>query len=151
VQHKRKVAVQPFHQSLTPLRVAVEQDLGVGPCSELVSLPRQLRRQLDVVEDLAVERDDESPIGRRHRLRAALEVDDAETDVGHPHATAERESESVRAAMRDRRRHAAQRLGVDPSGVAPRDTGEAAHQARPRGASAPPAASASTRSAGVCR
>ena len=50
--------------------------------AEPVAARDQLRAQLDVVEDLAVEGDPDRAVVIRHRLRAAGEIDDREPRMG---------------------------------------------------------------------
>ena len=61
-----------------PLRVRVEHHLGVAGGVERVADRLQLGAQLAEVVDLAVVDDLEPAVVHRHRLRAVLEVDDAE-------------------------------------------------------------------------
>jgi hypothetical protein len=70
---------------LAPLAVGVQDDLGVR--GGLESLDSEFLTQLDVVVDLAVERDPIAvPVG--HRLLAGTEIDDAEPAVGEADVTA---------------------------------------------------------------
>src|SRR5439155_16619847 len=64
-----------------PLAVSVEENLGVRAGTERIPAPAQLVAQLDVVVYLAVEGDDERPVGARHRLPTLREVDDRQAPV----------------------------------------------------------------------
>ncbi len=73
---KGKVAVQPGQAVGAHALVKMQDDFGVAPRSENVTLRFQGVTQLDIVEDLAVEDDREAPVGVGHRLLAVAKSDD---------------------------------------------------------------------------
>src|SRR5262249_7435184 len=75
-------AVEALDEAVAPLAVAVEEDLGVGMVGdESATMHLQLRAEVGVVVDFAVEDDADLAVGGPHGLRAAAEVDDGEAAV----------------------------------------------------------------------
>jgi hypothetical protein len=88
----------------------------------------ELRAQLEMVVDLAVD-GDQAPRLVAHRLRGArVEVDDRQPPVAERERAVDREALAVRAAVRERRGQRADGLEVGRAGsVEPELAGEAAH------------------------
>jgi hypothetical protein len=119
-------------EALAPLQVGVQHDLGVAAGAELVAAAGELGPQLAEVVGLAAvgERDQVAAVlGVRHRLPAALEVDDGQPPVAEPGRPVEVEALVVGAAAGHGGGHVAQgRRGllvagqlapvVDPAGDA---------------------------------
>ncbi|MFO1426571.1 MAG: hypothetical protein U1F11_06280 [Steroidobacteraceae bacterium] len=93
----------------------MDDDLGVGLRVEAVTQRLELRAQLGVVEDLAVENDPHRAILVADRLAAGGEVDDAEPRVREPDSRGRVEAVAVRAAVMQRRDHGFQQV---PAGMA---------------------------------
>src|SRR5690606_31415786 len=81
VEREGELAVQALEQPLAPLLPAVHEHLGVRARAEAVAGPLELLTELDVVEDLAVEDDQEGAVLVAEGLRAAGQVDDAQARV----------------------------------------------------------------------
>src|SRR6478752_4975956 len=75
-------------------------------------LLNQLFAQLDVIEDLAIERDPQLLVCGRHRLDATREVDDAQPRVSEAGLPVDVNSRIVRSAMADCRDHPADEFRV---------------------------------------
>jgi hypothetical protein len=93
----------------------MEDDLGVAVRAEARPLALQLRPQLAVVVDLAVEGDGQ--LAQVHRLGAGLaQVDDRQAAVGQPRAPVGRHpgGRAVGAAQGHLVARAVERIGVDP-------------------------------------
>ena len=106
-----------------------EQDLGVGLGAKTMAAPFELLAELNVVEDLAVERDPDRFVVVRHRLRAAANVNNAEPGVRESGARLEVHSAGVRAAMMQHRHHVRQDCGDMVVAIPRDDAGDAAHAA----------------------
>jgi hypothetical protein len=122
---QREVAVEAAQRRRALLLEQPQHDLGVGGRLE----PRAQRSpQLDVVEDLAVERQQRSARAG-HRLPAAGDVDDRQPRGHQPGAGVERQPEPVRAAMAQRAGHPQQRRLVHRRlRVGAHDPAQPAHQ-----------------------
>src|SRR6185436_10829241 len=113
---EREHAVQRGDPAGAVLHELVKDDLGVAARPELMALTLEPGAQALEVIDLAVVRDDHVAFGVLHRLGSARDVDDRQAPVADrdlpaahgpiPHALA------VRAAVRDAREHARERLGI---------------------------------------
>ena len=122
-----------------PLGVGGQQYLRVAVGFEAHPVPLELSAQLDVVVDLAVEHHPDRLVLVRHRLVAALEVDDrqpaeAERGAGDrvpggpQRVLAAVAALVVGAAVPQQLDHPLQRSGVDgPRRVVPDGAGDAAH------------------------
>jgi hypothetical protein len=85
---------------LAPLGIPREDHLGVGLEAELVPLGHQLGLELAEVVDLAVEDDDEPPVGAPHRLVGLVRgVDDRQPPVPEADRAVEEDAVAVRAAV----------------------------------------------------
>ena len=71
-------ATQSLHRGRACLLVQVHDGFGVGGRPEPVPAPRQVRAQLAIVVDLAVEDDDLGAVLVRDRLAPSFQVDDAQ-------------------------------------------------------------------------
>src|SRR3989442_15921263 len=81
-QRERKNSVEFFDEVHPPFLIAVKQDLGVCPRSELVARRQQIFAELRKVVNLAIEDNPDSLVLVRHRLMArGAEVDDAQAAV----------------------------------------------------------------------
>ena len=96
---KRPLAVQPLDAVLALFFVEMEDHFRVGPRREDVAGVDELLAQLDVIEDLAVERDPEAPILVAHRLLPAGEIEDAEPRVREAQRAVREHGFGVRPAM----------------------------------------------------
>jgi hypothetical protein len=85
-ERQRVHAAQRREQLQAALLVEVRDRLAVAPGSERVPARGELRPQLDVVEDLAVEDQGDGAVLVEERLIAVLEVDDAEPADAQRHA-----------------------------------------------------------------
>ncbi len=94
-----EIAVERLHARGPVLRIGVQDGFGVAAGAELPAARDQLGRQLDVVEDLAVERDPDIAVGRGERLLAAREVDDREASVAERRALVEVDAGCIGPAM----------------------------------------------------
>jgi hypothetical protein len=129
-QREGPLAVHPIEGVLAPLLPGVEDDLGVALGAEAVAGGDELRAQLDVVEDLAVEDDPQSLVLVGHRLLAAGQIDDRQAGVGQPGARVAVGPELVGPAVVHRPQHPGQSRGLGSRAVAQRDqTGDATHAA----------------------
>ena len=77
-------AVESLHDVLAPGRVAAQHDLRVAAGAKAMARRLELVPQLRRVEDLAVVDDRERAVLDRHRLRAALDVDDGQAPADEP-------------------------------------------------------------------
>ena len=87
-QREGKHADRAFDRGFdAPKRAGFQQHLGVGIAAHGMAGRLQLAADVAVVVDFAVEGDDEAPVGRMHRLRAAgTEIDDGEPALTQRHA-----------------------------------------------------------------
>jgi hypothetical protein len=92
-----------------------------------VSLRLELRAQLDVVEDLAVEHDREAARRVQHGLRAAAQVDDRQPAVAQRDRPVAPGALVVGAAVPQARDHPGQGAVVDPSTGELENSSDAAH------------------------
>ena len=81
------------------LRIRMQDGFRVAASAKLPSARNQLGGQLDVIEDLAVERDPHVAVRRGERLLAAGEVDDREASVTEGGALVEVDAGRVGPAM----------------------------------------------------
>ena len=103
--------------------------LGVAARVEYVAERLQLRDQLLVVVDLAVEDDDDRAVLVVERLLARGEVDDRQSAVAKPDARLEVQPLAVRTAMRLRVVHALQQRAIEVAACASvEEAGDAAHR-----------------------
>src|SRR5947209_3829198 len=118
---------------LAPLLVSVYDDLGVGVRHELVPFAPQLLLQFEVVVHLAVVGDPQRPVLVRHRLVAALRVNDGEPAVAEGHVVAPQEPDPVRPAVGDGRGHPLDLKLVWGGPVPAHDAGDSTHRFIKRG------------------
>src|ERR1039457_1511716 len=78
---KCPLAVEVSSALLSFFQVHPENDLGVGPSCESVSLLLQFLPKFNVVEDLAIESDPQRAVFDGHRLVTTGQVNDAEPSV----------------------------------------------------------------------
>ncbi len=104
-QGKGEVAVEILDatNSLPPVSLQDHFRIGGGP--KPIPGRDQLLLELDVVEDLSVERHPDGLELVGHGLPAARQVDDAQPDVSQAHRPIEVDSPAVRATVPDRREH----------------------------------------------
>ena len=124
---ERPLSVEPLDALLPPRVVGVQEDFGVGACGEPVSQRRQFLAKLEVVEDLAVECDRQPPAGGEHRLRAAFDVDDAQTRVSERHRAVAVDGARVGAPVTERGNHLGHSADVRGTVVEVNDSGNSAH------------------------
>ena len=118
---------------LAPLLPGVDDDFGVALGAEDVAERGELRDQLLVVVDLAVEDDDDAAVLVEERLLAGGEVDDREPPVPEAEPGLEVRGALVGAAMVLALVHARDEVARDraaPAGV--EDADDAAHGRRAR-------------------
>ena len=108
-QRDGELAVQVLHEIVAILLVGMDDDLGVAVGAEPVPRFQQDLAQLDVIENLAVERDPDGPVLVGHGLSAAGEVDDAQAGVAQTDPTVgiEVDAAVIRTAVAQGRQHAA--------------------------------------------
>jgi hypothetical protein len=105
-ERERPLAVHPLDAAVAPHGVRVEDRLGVRARREAPAvLLLELVAQLEVVEDLSVERDDEVVALDPHRLRAAFEVEDREARVRESAGSVDVDAAAVRPAVLQRPDH----------------------------------------------
>src|SRR5690606_6589620 len=102
---KGEVAIEARQAFVAIGGIELEQDFRIAAGAEAVSARLQLVPQLDIVEDLAVEGDDDVAVLARHRLLTVHKADDRETDMGKPDAGDRERAAPVRPAMGNRIRH----------------------------------------------
>ena len=95
--------------------------------SEPVAERLKLDPQLPVVVDLTVVGDPRGAVLGRHRLRAALEVDDGQSPMSQRYRPVDVESLTVRAPMCQAVSHLPQQPTIDSYVVATKDPGDPAH------------------------
>src|SRR4029077_1180627 len=81
VQREGEHAVHALEHVDAVAVVQREDDLRVRVRAQPVATLKKVASQLEVVVELAVERDPELAVARAHRLVAALDVDDREASV----------------------------------------------------------------------
>ena len=129
-QREGKLAVQVLHEIVAILLVGMDDDFGVAVGAEPVSRVQQDLAQLDVIENLAVERDPDGPVLVGHGLSAAFEINDAQAGVAQADPTigVEVDAAAIRTAMAQGRQHAAYIRLADPGLRRERDeAGNTAH------------------------
>ena len=94
-------AAKPPQASRPILLEGMDDDLGVAPGGEPVSVCLQLGAQLEEIVDLAVERHPDRAVLVAHRLPAAGQVDDAEPALAEADVALDVEPLVVGAAMRE--------------------------------------------------
>ena len=124
--------MQVAHAVGAVLLVEVDDHLGVALRGERWPRALQLRAQLAVVVDLAVQDDDDRAVLVEDRLVAGLEVDDAQALDAEARAPAMMEPARVRAAVLEPRAHAREQLRVDRLAVGADLSDDSAHSAEKR-------------------
>ncbi len=114
---KREHAAEALDDGLSPLLVAVDDDLGVRAGLEGVPGTLQLGANVLEVVDLPVEHHPDRSVFVRQRLVACLQVDDAETPVAEAQAAVHVKAVRVRPAMGQHVGHRAERPRVDASAL----------------------------------
>src|ERR1044071_3232175 len=94
-----------LYEVVAVLLVQVDDDFRIGMGIEAVALRLELRTQLDVVEDLAVEDDPYCLVFVVDRLPATLEVDDAQPRVRQPDLLILVKARSIGTAVMQARDH----------------------------------------------
>src|SRR5258708_7934756 len=123
-----EIAVERLHARRAMLRVGVQDGFGVAAGTELPAARDELGGQLDVVEDLAVERDPDVAVGRRQRLLAAREIDDRQSTMPEGGSLVEVDAGSVGPAMAHRLDHALEHgARRERAGREREEAGDAAH------------------------
>ena len=90
----------------------------------------QFLAKLDVVEILAVERNSERSVLVRHRLRAAADVDHAQTGVGQTCGRRDVHTAVVRTAVIEHRNHRRQAIRLDAVSLRRAETCDSTHASR---------------------
>ncbi len=134
---EREHPAQALHHGRAVRRVERGEDLGVAGGPHRVSAPHEVRAQLVMVVDLAVEGHDVAAVGRDHRLRSVRAVDDRQPCVREPDPALGPHVQLVGPAVADRLQRALERVAIGGAGA--QDAREAAHQSilRPRGKRSP--------------
>ena len=101
---EREHALQPLDASLAFLFVEVQDRFGVAARAVAVPAPLEIRPQLRVVVDLAVEDDPHRLVFVGHRLVAAGHIDDRQAPVAEAGGTVDVEAGGVRTAVLQARR-----------------------------------------------
>jgi hypothetical protein len=128
VDGQREHAVQPLQAIRSPLPPRGQDGLRVAVGLEDVSLLLEAGTHLLVIVDLAVEGNHHAPVGRHHRLGAALQIDDRQAPMPEAHARPGPHAAPVGAAMGKHVGHRLDPLGIDGLGhVDVEDSGDAAH------------------------
>src|SRR6185295_2389187 len=104
-QRERPLSVHARERVLAPRFPGVHDDLGIAARAEAVSEAHQLRAQLHVVEDLAVEHDPQRLVLVGERLLAGGEVDDGEPGMGEAGVPVAVDAELIGTAMAQGPRH----------------------------------------------
>ena len=130
-QRDGPLAVEAGEALLAPLLPGVHDHLGVARRPEGVTAVPQFLAELDVVEDLPVERHPHGAVLVAERLGAARGVDDGEPGVPQRGAPVAVLPVAVRPAVPEPTHHAAQQGQVRRAVVAD-DPADAAHQTAPR-------------------
>ena len=99
IQRKGEHAVQVIETFHTPFLPCCQNDFGVAFGFELGAHPRQFAAQFRKVVDLAIENDDRASIGRMHRLRGAVQVDDRQAARAEANAWRGPHTRAIRPAM----------------------------------------------------
>jgi hypothetical protein len=124
-----EIAVEALDAGFAHQLVEMQDDLGVARGAEPPAAAAQFLAQLDMVEDLAIEGDDEVAAGVAHRLATVGEGDDGKPDMGEPCLRRDEDALVVRPAVLHGAGHGAQRL------LRRRDraeiSAETAHERRP--------------------
>jgi hypothetical protein len=129
-ERDRELPVQILDEAIAVTLVEMQDDFGIGIGAEDVAEAPELRTKLNVVEDLAIEADDERTAP--HRLLAAGGIDDRKPDVREPDAVLEMDPAAVGSPMREQRQHPFEQLPIR-AGVSRRadETRDAAHEPLP--------------------
>src|SRR5205085_10710910 len=85
--------IEPLEQPSAPFFPSVNQDLCVRAGAKLMTADLELASEIEVIVQLAVKNDPNAVGLVRHRLRPALQVDDAEAPVAQRHGPSLREVE----------------------------------------------------------
>ena len=99
-QTEGKDAVEPLDARRPPTGVAIEDDFGIGMRAEGAALCFEQMPEFSIVINFAVERDEITPGHVAHRLRAFGQINNRQTPMPERHALSEKNSFSVRPAMR---------------------------------------------------
>ena len=118
-----------LRQRVAPLLVAVDEDLGIAAAAEDMSARDELRAQIEVVVDLAVERDPDGAVLVAHRLRAGRgEIDDGQAAMTEGDGAVDVHAGAVGSAVRNDLRHARDQIAVGgPGEIAVQEAADAAH------------------------
>ncbi len=152
VEREGELPDQPLQHADAPRLVPVDQHFGVAVRRKPVPQLQEIRAQLAVVEDLAVEHDLQLPILVAERLGPAGEVDDREAGVDQADAAVGEDAEAVGPPMADRTGHLPQAEVGDVPRFGESQPGDAAHQVTgPSAGGGPSRATGATSSGPVCR
>src|SRR5689334_1917624 len=100
-QREGEIAIQSRDPVQAVDEIGCEDHLSVRAGTEPIALGLELLPQLDIVEDLAIKRDDGAALAVGHRLGTSRQVDDAQAGMGEAAASVEDlRSGGVGAAMR---------------------------------------------------
>jgi hypothetical protein len=105
-------AIEVRHAVVAPHPVGLENNLGVAVGAEGAPQGFKLGAQLDVVVDLAIERDGEGAVIDDHRLGAASKVDDRQACMGEATGPVDEHTIAVGTAMMKRANGSLQNLTV---------------------------------------
>src|SRR5580704_2216729 len=124
---ERPLAVEVIEAILAIFPVRVQNDFGIGPRGELMAFLKQFFCQLYVVEDFPVKSYPQPAVDTRHRLSAALQIDDAKAGMGQACATREVQGARVRAPMMQGRNHLPELMRIRSTAVQFQYSRDAAH------------------------
>ncbi|MCG3185954.1 MAG: hypothetical protein IOMNBAOH_00500 [Rhodocyclaceae bacterium] len=121
-------AVQAHEAGRPPLGISVKQHLGIAGRFEAMPRRLQLRSQLEVIEDFAVEHDGVAPVGAGHRLvPVGRQIQDGQTPEAQRRELVICKAFIVRSAVVKRRQHAAHHRRAPPGIALAGENHEAAH------------------------
>ncbi len=116
-EHEGELALEMLEQILAMLLVEVHDQLRVGVAAEHVALGSELCLQLGIIEQLAIGDHADAAGLVEDRLLAVGDADNGEPPVAHADAGSHEIANAVRAAMLERRRHAADQSPVGLTGT----------------------------------
>src|SRR5688572_18311564 len=126
-QGDRELPVEIVDEVQPALFIEMHDRFGVAVRAKRVAAFYEVLTQLDVVEDLAVERDPDRAVFVAQRLLARAQVDDGQAAMTQPDAGLDVIALLVRPTVQQRASHAPQCLVVDRALVLMPDSCYAAH------------------------
>ena len=140
---EREHAAEVIDAGIAPLLVGMDDGFGVATRPVAMTGGFELRADVGVVVDLAVEDDPDRPVFVRQRLMAGCHIDDAQPAMGQTGEVVDVDAGFVRATMPDDVPHRTQPrplLWLQP--VRSDDSGNSAHTIRDPGPALAPARNA---------